>query len=177
MKSRNPSAGASSRKFKMKDVFCWVTLGLAFWSSPLYPQQTKPDDAAQILILHKELLQAHLRNDAQGVLAAEPGQIVVVSRGEVLFPSKAERLTQYREYLAGVEFSEYRDLVEPLVRVSQDGTLAWLIVQVKIAGSQLDRQGGKKAFDSVWAWIELYEKRDGRWFRVGEVSNAKPSGS
>jgi hypothetical protein len=52
-----------------------------------------------------------------------------------------------------------------------------LIAQVKITGNQLGRQGEKVPFDSIWAWIELYEKREGRWFRVGEVSNIKPPDS
>jgi hypothetical protein len=139
--------------------------------------QKSHNDAAQILKLHEDLLESHRKNDAPGVLAAEPEHIVAVSRGEVLFPLKADRLDHYREYLADVEFSEYGDLMEPMVRVSDDATLGWLIARVKITGNQLGRQGEKVPFDSTWAWIELYEKREGRWFRVGEVSNAKPPGS
>ena len=72
----------------------------------------------------------------------------------------------------------YRDLIDPIVRVSKDGTSGWLIAQVEIMGTRA--AGGEKAngertrFHSVWAWIELYEKRDGRWYRVGEVSNVRP---
>ena len=62
-------------------------------------------------------------------------------------------------------------MVDPVVRVSDDGTLGWVICQVKIAGSQ-----GDESFSSVWAWIELYAKVDGTWKRVGNVSNRRPDG-
>ena len=131
------------------------------------------EDVEEVLKLHGELLESHMKYDAHGVLAAEPDDIVVVSRGEVLFPSKVERIFQYEQYLKSTEFKEYRDLIRPIVRVSDDGTLGWLIAQVRIVGTRSRSNGEKTPIDSVWAWIELYEKRDGRWFRVGEVSNVK----
>jgi len=89
------------------------------------------DDADAILRLHQELLDSHIRHDVAGVLAAESEQLVVVSRGEVHFPSRAERFNQFERYLCSVEFEEYRDLIDPMVRVSDDGTLGWLIAQAR----------------------------------------------
>jgi hypothetical protein len=67
---------------------------------------------------------------------------------------------------------------DDIVRVSDDGTLGWLIAQVEIIGTQAaDQAAGddeRVRIDSVWAWIELYEKKDGRWYRVGDVSNVRP---
>jgi hypothetical protein len=59
------------------------------------------------------------------------------------------------------------------VKVSNDGTLGWVISQVYVRGEQ-DTGGGEMArieFES--SWIELYEKRNGRWLRVGNVSNIR----
>ena len=50
----------------------------------------------------------------------------------------------------------------------------WVIVQVQARGLQVTEQGGKKPLEFVSAWIELYEKRNGRWYRVGNVSNFRP---
>jgi hypothetical protein len=134
-------------------------------------------DIEQILKLHRELLESHIKYNAHGVLAAEPEQIIVVSGGEVRFSSKEERVSQYERYFKNVEFEEYRYLISPIVHVSDDGTLGWLIAQVKIIGTLTDGDGEKTEIDSIWAWIELYEKRDVRWIRVGEVSNVKSSNS
>lgn len=127
-----------------------------------------------ILKLHKAILASHLAYDAGAVLASESDQIIVVSRCEVQFRSKRERFDQFERYLKSVEFEEHRDLIDPIVRVSDDGTLGWLIARVKITGNRTGSDGEKTPFESTWAWIELYEKHDGLWTRVGEVSNVKP---
>ncbi len=131
-------------------------------------------DAERILRIHKDLIAAHLAHDAPGVVSAEAESILVVSGGELRLVSKKERLETFRSYLANVSFDDYRDIVKPIVRVSRDGTLGWLVARVRIAGERTDAEGRKTPFESVWAWIELYEKRAGRWMRVGEVSNLKP---
>jgi hypothetical protein len=61
-----------------------------------------------------------------------------------------------------------------VVTVSDDGTLAWLVCQVRIEGTRTPPSGEPRPVDSTWAWIELYEKREGEWVRVGNVSNMKP---
>jgi hypothetical protein len=65
-------------------------------------------------------------------------------------------------------------VAEPQIAISSDGTLGWVIVQVQANGIQTSERGEKVPIEFVSAWIELYEKRDGRWLRVGNVSNFKP---
>jgi hypothetical protein len=156
-------------------LFCLAALH--FSAPELESREGAPVDADRILAIHEELLKSHLENDPEGVLTSEADGVVVVSRGEVLFPTKSERMVQFTRYLDRVEFERYRDVIPPLVRVSEDGTLGWLIAQVAIAGGYKGEDGERIPIESTWAWIELYEKRDGRWFRVGEVSNEKPSGA
>ncbi len=130
-------------------------------------------DRTQILNLHKELLQAHLNNDIESWMESEADEYVVANRGEVSHPTKQQREERLRPYLERTKFSEYRDLIPPEVRVSIDGTLGWLIAQVKVSGVQTMEDGTKEPMDVIWAWIELFEKKDGRWLRVGNVSNLK----
>ena len=42
---------------------------------------------------------------------------------------------------------------------------------MNIAAAKIERN---ERFESVWAWIELYEKQEGEWKRIGNVSNRKP---
>jgi hypothetical protein len=141
------------------------------------PEERSRNDVEQILELHKAVLEAHKAGDVDGLLAAESDEIVRASRGEVLFPPKSERVLAFTRYLQSTAFEEYRDLIDPIVRVSDDGTLGWLIAQVKIVGTQTSGSGERVRIDSVWAWIELYEKKAGQWYRVGDVSNVRPLSS
>jgi len=140
--------------------------------------RARPDspapDVEQIRTIHRRLIAAHLAGDVRGVLEAEAETLRVVSRGEVRLVTRAERVQDFTSYLRSTTFSHYRDLIEPAVRVSADGTLGWLIARVEITGSRMDRHGARSPFSDVWAWVELYEKREGRWIRVGEVSNVAP---
>lgn len=131
-------------------------------------------DAEEILRLHRDLIDAHKGKDVSKLLAPEPDRVFSVSRGEVIYQTKAERISQFTRYLESTEFEEYRDLIDPIIHVSDDGTLGWLIAQVKVAGTRTVDGGADQSFESVWAWIELFEKRDGRWYRIGDVSNVRP---
>jgi hypothetical protein len=130
--------------------------------------------AKEILRIHEDLIASHLKNDAEAILAAEADEYLVVGRGEVRFPTRADRLEQFKSYLESIEFQEYSDLMTPIVRVSEDGTAGWLITQARIVGTQKDQDGNPIRTESIWAWIELYEKHGGSWLRVGEVSTKKP---
>jgi hypothetical protein len=113
-------------------------------------------------------------SDAALLVADQAPDMIIVNRGEVTRPSLEERRAFFGSYLGRTVFSEYRDLVEPVVKLSNDGSLGWVIVQVGARGVQTAEDGTKEPIGFVSAWVELYEKRDGRWYGVGNVSNFRP---
>jgi hypothetical protein len=118
-------------------------------------------------------MQAHRQSDVDILLEDEAADYVVVSRGAVTRPTLDERRERLGSHLRSTTFQEYRDVADPQVTVSSDGTLGWVIVQVQAKGLQKSPGGGNEPLEFVSAWIELYEMRDGRWFRVGNASNFK----
>jgi hypothetical protein len=133
-----------------------------------------PSDTEQLLALHEEVLRAHRESNVDLLLAAEQDDYVVANRGEITRPDRKARSEGLGPYLRRTRFSQYVDKVPPIVKVSSDGSLGWVIVQVEARGEQTTSAGTVKPLQFVSAWIELYEKRNGRWFRVGNVSNFKP---
>ena len=121
--------------------------------------------------LHEKVLRAHRQSDVELLLEDEAPDTVVANRGEITRPTLDERRRRLGAYLTRTSFREYRDLIEPVVSVSDDGTLGWLVVQVQARGTQMTEEGKKEPVEFVSAWIELYRKKDGRWWRVGNVSN------
>ncbi len=137
--------------------------------SPLHDVPTdEPTDEQAILQMHRDVLRYHIEGDLDAWMAEESESYVSANRGEISRPSIEDRRARLQPYLESTTFSEYRDLVEPVVRVSEDGTLGWVICQVQIAS---ERDGEQR--NSVWAWVELYAKQDGAWRRVGNVSNRR----
>ncbi|MFN8588020.1 MAG: hypothetical protein U0704_09495 [Candidatus Eisenbacteria bacterium] len=127
-----------------------------------------------LLALHERVLEAHRRSDVEGVLADEGDGYTLANRGELAHPTLAERRSRMGPYLQRTRFRRYSDLTAPVVSVSPDGRQGWVIVQVEAEGTQVRDGGGEAELKFVSAWIELYERRDGRWWRTGNVSNFRP---
>lgn len=131
-------------------------------------------DEAQLLALHEEALRAHLESDVDLLLSAEEDDYTVSSAGKISHPDRHARQRGLGPYLQSTRFAVYRDQIPPVVKVSQDGSLGWVIAQVEAKGEQTAPDGTVGPLEFVSSWIELYEKRDGRWLRIGNVSNFKP---
>jgi hypothetical protein len=155
----------------LKSIF--VFLAILTFPVTAFPQTKSAGD--ELIKMHQDLLQFHLKGDVESWLATESDRYVVANRGEVTFPSKKDREARIGPYLKRTKFKEYRDLIAPEVRISKDGSLAWLIAQVKASGVQTTDDGKQEAIEFTSAWIELFERKDGKWIRVGNVSNFKPA--
>ncbi|HET9300225.1 MAG TPA: hypothetical protein VFO11_09775 [Candidatus Polarisedimenticolaceae bacterium] len=119
------------------------------------------------------MLRAHLESDVGLLLEDDAAEGIQANRGVVSTTGAADTREHMGAYLGRTTFTEYRDLIEPLVTVSRDGSLGWVIVQVYARGTQRQEDGKVEPLEFTCAWIELYEGRDGRWLRVGNVSNFK----
>ncbi|MCA9919100.1 MAG: hypothetical protein KC445_14160 [Anaerolineales bacterium] len=126
-----------------------------------------------LLALHQKVLAAHRQSDVELLLEDEQDEYVIANRGSVTHPTKEERRQRLGPYLQATNFSEYRDEIPPVATVAQDGTLGWVVVQVYAKGVQTAVDQTPHQIEFVSAWIELYEKRQNRWWRTGNVSNFK----
>ena len=152
-----------------------VGLFLTILCLPLTASAQSKSAEDELIKMHQDLLQFHLKGDVESWLATESDLYVVANRGEVTHPSKKDREARIGPYLKRTKFKEYRDLIAPVVRVSKDGSLAWLIAQVFASGVQNTDAGKQEPIEFTSAWIELFEKKDGLWIRIGNVSNFKPA--
>jgi len=137
--------------------------------SPANIEQAK----AEILALHQAAIQAHLDKNIEFFVQDVSGDYVNVSRGEISHPPKEEIHAIFSSYLENTAFTEYRDLQDPIIRVSTDGMMAWSIVQVRIRGTRKMADQTEADFNTVSAWIMVYEKVDERWVRTANVSTFK----
>jgi len=127
----------------------------------------------EILDLHRQMIDAHLKKDVRFIVDHMADGYFSVQNGEIRHPSRQDMAAEFEEYLGTTTFTEYRDLRQPIVGFSKDGSIAWLIVQVRVAGRNPDGSGGEKDFGLTWAWITLFERRGDGWVWLGEASNYK----
>jgi hypothetical protein len=94
-----------------------------------------------------------------------------VSRGRVDTVTRAEVEARFEGYFSAATFSRYEDVEGPIARVSNDGSLGWVIARVRVEGRYRHDDGAREPLDTTWGWIELYEREGGAWRRVGTVSD------
>lgn len=113
-----------------------VTL-LAACAAPSSP--VKPDTAAErtaLLRLHEQVMAAHRGSDVDLLFAAEAPDYLLANRGELSRPDRAARRERFAAYFASTRFAEYVDAVPPVAQVVADGSLGWVVAQVRARGER-----------------------------------------
>jgi hypothetical protein len=98
----------------------------------------------------------------------------MVRDGKVQVKSRDDVRKQFTDYFRGTEFSAWDDLEPPIIHISPDGQMGWMIVRVRIAYTKTDASGAKSKEDAVMAWMSVYEKRDGKWLYAANASTSEP---
>ena len=160
----------------MKSWVSVLSTILFLLSMTLHGCHSQPDLEAlrsEVLELHKSAIEAHLNNHVDFLVQNLSDDFISVSNGEIEYPTEEELRSEFSSYLDNTTFSEYADLREPIIGFSKDGSIAWSIVQVKVAGKRKADDGSERDLDFTCAWITLYEREDGRWMKLAEVSSFK----
>ena len=128
----------------------------------------------EILDLHASFIQAHLDKDAAYLAGPTADDYLAVVNGHVRPMDADDVEARLAPYLAETEFSHYEDVAEPIVGFSDDGSLAWTIVQVRVAGDRTGDDSETYSFDTRWAWLTLYRRDADTWQRIVDVSTNRP---
>lgn len=153
------------------------SLLLAFVATAALAQAPPVDlekEKAELLRMHRASREAHFKTDADLLQENAPEEMISVSEGKIRRIKKAEARTFFTEYFRGAKYTEWDDMEEPIVRVSKDGTMAWMITRLRVRRTQKDAAGVEQEQKFVYAGIMTYEKVDGRWRRVANVSTFEP---
>ena len=132
---------------------------------------TPRDDVAARHALERE---AHLDRNVDLLLSLFADDFVIVDGGDVQRPTREEQRVRYAAYFGGARFRKWDDLVPPVIRVSADGTLATVIIQKEVVLVPADAAELAKEQRAVFAWMETWERRKGRWMLVALCSTRAP---
>ncbi len=138
------------------------------------PSADLEKEKAELLRLHKSDREAHLKTDVDALLENSSEEMISVSRGKISRSSTADARKMFTGYFRDAKYYEWDDVEEPIVRVSRDGSMAWMITRTRVRRVQKKADGAEQEEKFVYAGIMTYEKRDGRWVRVANVSTFEP---
>lgn len=128
----------------------------------------REDDLAELQRLLAQGRAAHFNRDADLLVSSISDEFISVDSGEVTRPDRKSSQDRFQAYFDAVEFLEWDDIEPPVIRISRDGSMAYVIVRKRVRLKDLTQNGKEET--TIFAWMETWEKEDGAWKRKAVVS-------
>lgn len=127
-------------------------------------------ERAALMEVHRTDRRAHFETDVKLLLEHSAEEFIYVGKGKISRSTRAEMKTEFEDYFKNAKYYEWDDLEPPIVRISNDASMAWMIVRTKVRRTQKQADGKEEERSFVYAGIMTYEKRQGKWVRIANVS-------
>lgn len=131
-------------------------------------------ERAALLEIHQRDRVGHFQTDSAILNEHQGDDFIYVGSGEISHISRAEFLAGFEASFRNATYQEWDDLEPPIIQISDDATLAWMIVRNRVRKTQIQDDGtvGERKF--IYAGIMTYAKHEGRWLRIANVSTFAP---
>jgi len=116
-------------------------------------------------ILAVESLQRkyHLAKDATSFVNLFSDHFLSMSNGRVDSPSRRESIKRFDQYFQKVQFVKWDDSKSPVIRFSDDGTIAYVVVQKRVITRQADSREVDSQDTTDFAWLTVYKNTESGW--------------
>jgi hypothetical protein len=116
-----------------------------------------------ILQLEADQHEFHIKENAKALVDLFSDDLISVNRGIIDHPERANSLKRFKAYFDRVEFVQWDDLAEPIVRFSKDGSLAYVVVDKIVVVKTLDVDNRELVDSTHFAWVSIYHKESEGW--------------
>ena len=116
---------------------------------------------------------AHFDRNVDLFISEFADGMISVNKGEVSTDTKEDHKKRIGNYFGSVEFIKWDNTAEPIIRFSDDGSLAYAILQKDVILAYPDSIG-KAFYDTThYAWTSIYRKQNGEWKVECNISTNK----
>lgn len=126
-----------------------------------------------LMRLHQQQQDAHLTYDAALFVDMFHEPIVQLRDGTIYERDRATNLARVQRYFDTVTFQAWENVEPPRVRISADGTMAYIIVHKRVELTFEDDAGDTQREHTIFAWLETWEKIEGVWKLMAAASTDK----
>ena len=146
----------------MKYIYLLLLLCLMAACQNDTPSFDEAAETEKILALHHDQRRIHFEKRADEFVAQLSDNFISVNRGEVTSPSREDNQKRFQAYFDAVEFVKWDDLKEPIISFSEDGTMAYTIVEKEVA-VRYPNEDEMIENTTTFAWLAIYKKHKGEW--------------
>jgi hypothetical protein len=138
------------------------------------PAFNKEQATKEILQLHNLQRDYHFKKDSVAFAGQLSDDFISVNKGVISTPSREETIARYNSYFSAVEFVRWDDVSEPIIRFSEDGTIAYTLVDKLVEVRYTDEAGEPVQGKTHFAWTAIYKKYGNEWKIDCVTSTEKP---
>ncbi|MBK9154881.1 MAG: formylglycine-generating enzyme family protein [Chloracidobacterium sp.] len=125
------------------------------------PQQSEAVN--ELLRIHYADRASHFGRDAASLVARFSDDHTNISDGRVSQPRHEVFRRQMQAYFDASTFLEWDDIAPPVIHISDDASMAHVIVQKKVRLRARNAAGVEEERADVFAWLSTYRKIGGQW--------------
>ena len=159
----------------MKKVFPLIIVLLISASCTKAKKIDKLEEKSKILKLHNAQRDYHFNKDSIAFANQLSDNFISVNKGLISSPKKEETISRYNGYFSSVEFIRWDDVTEPIIRFSDDGSMAYTIVDKIVSLTYKDKIGNTIEGKTHFAWTAIYKKYGNQWKIDCITSTDKPA--
>ena len=154
-------------------VFGFVAILLCSCSETYKP--SIEEEINKILKLHNDQRDYHFEKDSIAFANQQSEHFISVNRGVISTPERGETISRYHGYFSAVEFQKWDDVTEPVIKFSEDRSMAYTIVDKIVAVSYEGEDGSTIEDETHFAWTTIYKKYGDEWKIDCVTSTSKPN--
>ncbi len=137
---------------------------------------SSPERVALEAILQNQR-SAHLELDAEQLVEHVAERLVSIDRGAITIQTRDQVREMFASYFEGASYFAWEDLEPPLIKISSDGSMAWVVRRVEVDREESDGSGGRRRRQLISAFTSTFEKVNGEWRLTTVTSTLVPSES
>jgi hypothetical protein len=131
------------------------------------------DEEQTLRKLLQQERKAHFEKNVDLFVSEFADSMITVNKGKVTKHSIEQNKKRIEPYFTSVKFIKWDDVAEPVIKFSDDGSMAYAIVQKEVILTYPDSTG-KAFFDTThYAWTSIYHKQKGEWKIECNISTNK----
>lgn len=136
----------------------------------------KPDlegERRKLLQLDEQARNFHFSKNAKAMADGFSSDFISIDRGVISHPSYDESLQRFDKYFKRVEFIKWDNNTPPVIRFSDDASMAYMAVDKSVILKTNDENGSEIMDTTHFAWLSVFKKINGKWVLDGISSTNK----
>ncbi|SMD34658.1 protein of unknown function [Reichenbachiella faecimaris] len=157
-----------------KRILALVLIISSLQSCQLKKDVSFEEEKEKIMAMHHAQRDYHFNKDSIAFADQHSENFISVNRGQITRPKREASITKYNRYFSSVEFLKWDDVSEPIIKISDDGTMAYTIVDKIVTLTYQDESGETVEGSTHFAWTTIYKKYGDEWKIECVTSTNKP---